>query len=1070
MTLRDMQPPARRVAQLKARGTRGAVLYLPNAFDHTQREILPVPRPTTVRQFVRRRLRHRTGVHLCEDGRRRREFNQPTVCFHNGRRLMRAEWRHTLILPGDLVTFHALPEGGMGGGGGGGSNPIAAILAVAVMVAVPYLGPELALAMGFAQGTFGAALVTAGVGLALGAVAYGITSLFVQPPPPVAPAISGGYGDMGQVSPTYATNATGNLARLGQPIPAGYGYNMHVPDQVSAPYVRYINNEQFVYMLLGIGHGSYELGTPRIGDTPITAFSDITWEHLEPNEYPDTSIADPRIIASGDVTDIELVKTAGDDTDYVGPFAVNPPQTEVDRCELDFAAPRGLYDVGSGSVSDKSVTYQIQAQQIDDTGAAIGDPGTWDTLATPTKTGRDTNPLRWTEEYVFSGTGRWQVRVRRTDTKSTSSTVGHQLDWIGLKGRLLDNRRFNLTCIGMKARITSQLNARTLQVKVPATRKLPTWDPDANDGAGGMTTAETATRKPIDAFADIARNGVYSWQIPDSKIDLAGLYALADDLDPNWTFDFVFDQTVTQYEALGRVARSIIAQHVTQGGKLRVVRDVASDAPVMMFTPANTRKGSVQIEWIMRDDTSADHIIGTWFNQTTWKQDTLLVAFDDSPQQKPSNMVLHGITYRPQAWAVLWNYARADRYRRVKAGWNTELEGLFLQYGDRVSFSTDIVEWGQSGTVKAWDAGARRLTLDKRPVFTEGATHYIALRNLKGEVGAVVEATAVAGQPYQVELGAGDLPEISLGGTRQRTYWQFGPGEAYGRPLIVRGVTPRADNDATIAALNDDPRMYDPLPDLPGVTLGAPAPDIDYTITSDVVKGNLRTIADAHGYIGYPGQQCTIRMPDAYKFKSDDPTVPALIRGTWPAGITPILVFGAAGLVEGAGGAGGVGGGGAGQKGGDALQCSTGPLEIQGTVEFKGGGGGGGGGADAFTEGPNVGGGGGGGGQGDAGGAGGGGHEVHSDDTADDGDPGGAGSPAAHGNGGDAGAHGELIGGAGGAGGNWGSPGSPGNGPAGLPTGSSSGATGAGGAAGRAVVGLANVVQTGTLTFTGPTT
>ncbi len=60
------------------------------------------------------------------------------------------------------------------------------------------------------------------------------------------------------------------------------------------------------------------------------------------------------------------------------------------------------------------------------------------------------DPQRFTEPLMLPSAGRWQVRVRRVDAKDASLQAGHQLDWIGLRGRLTIRRRFQgMTCIAL---------------------------------------------------------------------------------------------------------------------------------------------------------------------------------------------------------------------------------------------------------------------------------------------------------------------------------------------------------------------------------------------------------------------------------------------------------------------------------------------------------------------------------------------------------------------------------------------------------------------------------------------
>src|SRR3546814_2642197 len=107
-------------------------------------------------------------------------------------------------------------------------------------------------------------------------------------------------------------------------------------------------------------------------------------------------------------------------------------------------------------------------------------------------------------------------------------------------------------------------------------------------------------RSPADAFADILRAS-YGAKLPDARIDLAALAQL----DQVWAsrgdqFDGVFDQQVTVWEALTRVARCGRAVPFLQGGIVRLVRDEARLLPVALFSPRNIVKNSLKIQYVMQ--------------------------------------------------------------------------------------------------------------------------------------------------------------------------------------------------------------------------------------------------------------------------------------------------------------------------------------------------------------------------------------------------------------------------------------------------------------------------------------
>ncbi len=234
-------------------------------------------------------------------------------------------------------------------------------------------------------------------------------------------------------------------------------------------------------------------------------------------------------------------------------------------------------------------------------------------------------------------------------------------------------------------------------------------------------------------------------------------------------------------------------------------------------------------------------------------------------------------------------------------------------------------------------------------------------------------------------------------------------------------------------------------------------------IAADTANANLRTLANAAGYVG--AGDATIIVDAGVDVYSTSTGTAALVPGAWPSGIVVTLVV--RGTVTGCGGAGGASGyynvvrhnGVAGGSGGTALSASgiagfTFRVDSQGTIR-SGGGGGGGGGLGAYPTGMctgvGSGGGGGGGGQGHNGGSAG----AAMPDLNGAGANGSAGSTSAAGAGG--GAYISGVGGAGGAGGSWGVAGTAGSaGIDGYGVGGVSG--GSGGVPGNAVTGDTNII------------
>ena len=724
----------------------------------------------------------------------------------------------------------------------------------------------------------------------------------------------------------------------------------------------------------------------------------------------------------------------------------------VDLFEVDLVTPGGLFKYNSsGGFDARSVVVEIEAQKILADGTPVD--GTWQAIETVTITAATQKEQRQTRRNYFPSAGRWQVRCRRTDAKDFDANARNDVQWVGLRGRLTTDRRFEgVTTLRVRMKATGDLNNQTSrQVNVVATRKLPTWDPVARR----MTTTVAPTRSPCDAFAHIAR----TW-VPDDMIDLEGIYSHKAEFEAaGWTFDYVWDQAgMPAREALMRVARAVVGVEVEQGGKVCLVLDRPSAAPAMAFTPRNIRLGSFTQKWKMPDDTMADGVSGSYVDVNTWKPITVVVANDDSPQKNVVKIGTEGITNRQQLRAVLYNRHRGNQLRRGATSFGTDTEGLTLLYGDAIHVTHDMPDWGQAAEVLAWDQATRTMTLSDPLTWAADATHYVEIRDNKGM--AIGPFLAAGGSDQKLVIGPGTLPPILTGGDAERTFIAFGPGQASSHRLKVILLDPQDDGRCDVIACDDDPGMYDPLPAEPEEPppVGAPVDPLDIHITANMGLLNMRAVANEHGWSGNPAQTTTITIdPGVF--------VAGVIRGSWPAGYRPKLIN--KGTITGTDGAPGAGGqgwihplgggdawtGGAGGAGGPGIDALSGPLDVHnsdGTIRGgRGGGGGGGGGGGSvymvYTPNPEGGspsgaplymaGGNGGAGNGGIGGAG------ASDET------------AAGGTGGNGGALGAYAG-AGGPGG----AGEPGTGGDSIYYGANGGPGGPGGAA---VVGNANITWIG---------
>lgn len=705
------------------------------------------------------------------------ETKQPFIILRNGQAVLRADWDQP-VADGDLMAVVLLPQGG----DDGGSDVLRIVLMIVVLVVAWYYAPALAGAFG---GTSTGAVAAAQA--AIGIVGMALVNA-ILPPPGASSLGGGGMADYKTASPTYNISAQGNAARLGGAIPVQYGRLNVFPDFAASPYVEYEGNEQYLYELLCIGVGEYEIEQIRVEDSDIGSFEEITYEIVGPSQTLDLFPA--AVGTSGEVSGQEMVYD-----NEIGPFVANNAGTLATRIAVDMVCPRGLYYAeDSGALSAKSITFTVQAREVDDDGVAVG---SWVTIATETVSAATSTPQRYTFTYSMTN-ARYEVKVKRTSVKDTSSRSGHEIVWAGLRSHLVSDATFgNVTLLALKMRATNNLSAQaSRKVNVTCTRKLYTW-------TGAAWAGPVATRNPAWALADACK----TVGLPDARIDLQALADLAAIWDVRGDkFDGRFDSTATFWDSVTKIAQAGRAKPYMQGGIMHFMRDQSVALPVALYSMRNIARGSFSLNFMTPTDDTADAVQVTYFDESTWKPRTLICKMPDSSALKPAKVELFGVVNREHVYREGVYMAAANRYRRTIIKFTTEMEGFIPSYGDLVAINHDLPQWGQHAEVVAWDAGTKTLTLSE-PMTWGSGTHYVGLRRRDGSLSGPYAVTA-GENLYKLVLAVAPDFTPYTGQEEERTHITFGWGETWRQLARVISVRPADEYTVELTCVNEDASVH----------------------------------------------------------------------------------------------------------------------------------------------------------------------------------------------------------------------------------------------------------------------
>ena len=255
---------------------------------------------------------------------------------------------------------------------------------------------------------------------------------------------------------------------------------------------------------------------------------------------------------------------------------------------------------------------------------------------------------------------------------------------------------------------------------------------------------------------------------------------------------------------MSKVARCGRALPILQSGMIRIIRDDKKTIPTAMFTPRNILKDSFSIEYIMPSEDTADSVKVQYFSSKYWKYDDVITKLEDSSEENPANVDLFGCTDKAQAEREGYYMCACNRYRRKYITFSTELEGLIPTYGDLISITHDLCEWGQGGEVIA--VSNNTLKLSENLTWLPNEEHFICLRLSDGSMSEPYQVTQGALNNEVVLINNPDI-EIYTGTARERTHFAFGIKGRISMYAKVIGVKPRGDT-VEISCVNESDEVY----------------------------------------------------------------------------------------------------------------------------------------------------------------------------------------------------------------------------------------------------------------------
>lgn len=779
---------------------------------------------------------------------------QPLILTLNGVQIPQDQWGTTFPCSGQIIHLRATVQGG-------DSNPLRTVLMLAVMVAAPIYGVQLGASMGLSTATIAGTTMSVAsvVGVAVISMAgVALVNTLVPPPTPHLPQYN-----QDNPSPTYSLSGGTNSARLFEPLPLLLGEHRIFPDLGAREYTEFKGEDQYLMQLFNFGLSNLDLSDFRIGNTPLSEYSDVTTEESGADGALDLFPGNVDSLLGGQLenpdggthwitrtTSINATALAVDITASLyraGDSGIESRSVEIEiqyrkvsdsawrpaegltRVEQFNAASRG-YAYATTCTDFESIKSVSVASRhsnsscVLDTSYGITADGTciWvnygcratfnveGSTSIVTLTNDTRKPLRKTWYWPVDS-GQYEVRCRKVSTDESDVRNTAVVSWAALRSYQPDAADYSgQKRYAMKIRASGQLLGRVDRLSALGKSRCEVWN-------GTNWVADQITSNPAWLYRWFA-NGlcegggvpgtgapIFGAQLPDSRLDLDALKEWGSWCDANnLKANLVIDSRQSCSEVLNIIARCGRAAPTWTTGKLGVVWDQADQPVSAIYGMPNIAAGSFSVDYAT--EKLADEIVARFINPALdWSQDTVRVTVPGvTSASRPITVDLVGVTSVEQAAKEANLLAAAQHYRRRRYTWESDLEGMISSRGDVVTLSHDLTQWGTSGRLAAGTTTA--LTLDREVEFTPSTQHYITIREPHGDWGnyRVQEEDSATDQITLLDA----LPAAPDDGQPIDWLYCFDPAATPGKQVKIVSIEPINENRVRLSAVDEDAGYY----------------------------------------------------------------------------------------------------------------------------------------------------------------------------------------------------------------------------------------------------------------------
>ncbi len=488
--------------------------------------------------------------------------------------------------------------------------------------------------------------------------------------------------------------------------------------------------------------------------------------------------------------------------------------TDVNAVRVTVSVPALYFQKDDGDLKGQTVSLAIDVQPSG---------GSYSEVLADDIDGKTTSKYQRSYRVPLTGTGPWNIRLRRVTADTTNPRLQNKTFWDSFTEIIDTKMRYPnsaLVSVRFDAATFSGVPTRAYDLKLKRVQVPSNYNPTTRTYTGTWNgTFQTAwSDNPAWCFYDLVTNSRYGLGefIDPAQVDKWALYAigqycdeLVDDglggTEPRFTCNLYLQSRAEAYKVVQDLASCFRSMVYWASGSLTLAQDAPSD-PVALFTQANVIDGQFSYSG---SSAKARHTVAlvTWNDPDDLYAQKVEYVEDQEAIARfgvvPTEVVAIGCTSRGQAARVGRWLLYSERYESETVTFQTGVEGAVARPGQVIKVA-DASRAGVRRGGRISSATTSAITLDAPANL--GATSWTLYAMLPDGSVDQSQVASASGNTVNLVTPLAAAPQAGA-------QWIMSASNVEAQTFRVLTVAEQDGGIIEITALKHDPQKYDAVED-----------------------------------------------------------------------------------------------------------------------------------------------------------------------------------------------------------------------------------------------------------------